>query len=249
MTQPLVKVDNVCKTFQTADGRMIEALRNVSTEVAKGSVLAIIGPSGSGKSTFLRTLNGLDRHSSGSISIDGVAVSDPGTDMNALRADVGMVFQHFNLFQHKTALENIVLPQVLVRKTPRPEAEARARELLARLSLGHLAQNYPPQLSGGQQQRIAIARALAMRPKLMLFDEATSALDPEMVGEVLDLIKTLAAEGMTMCLVTHEMNFAREVCDRILFMDAGEIVETGAPRAFFAAPRTDRARQFLEKVL
>ena len=249
MTRPLVKVENVTKTFHTDDGRRIEALKGVSAEISKGSVLAIIGPSGSGKSTFLRTLNGLDPHSSGKITIDGIAVSEAETDMNALRADVGMVFQHFNLFHHKTALENIILPQMLVRKKTRQEAEATARGLLVRLSLDHLANNYPSQLSGGQQQRIAIARALAMQPKLMLFDEATSALDPEMVGEVLDLIKNLAADGMTMCLVTHEMNFAREVCDRIIFMDAGEIVESGEPETFFGRPQTERAQQFLDKVL
>jgi len=209
----------------------------------------IIGPSGSGKSTLLRTMNGLETISKGHIHIDGIDLADKKTDMNALRADVGMVFQHFNLFQHKTSLENITLPQTLVRKRTKAEADQIAMDLLRQLGLDHLANNYPSQLSGGQQQRIAIARALAMQPKLMLFDEATSALDPEMVGEVLDLIKGLATDGMTMCLVTHEMNFAREVCDRVIFMDAGELVETGKPAEFFAKPSTDRAQQFLDKVL
>lgn len=245
----LVQVQDLSKVFHTQDGRTINALKSVTTHVEKGEVVAIIGPSGSGKSTFLRALNGLDPLSSGHIFIDGIDLADPKTDMNALRADVGMVFQHFNLFQHKSSLENITLPQTLVRKRSKTEAEEIAMDLLRQLGLDHLANNYPSQLSGGQQQRIAIARALAMQPKLMLFDEATSALDPEMVGEVLDLMKGLAADGMTMCLVTHEMNFAREVCDRVIFMDGGELVESGEPSAFFDNPETDRARQFLEKVL
>ncbi|WP_241477439.1 amino acid ABC transporter ATP-binding protein [Leisingera sp. ANG-S5] len=248
-TDALVRVEDLSKVFHTADGRTINALKSVSTHVSKGEVVAIIGPSGSGKSTFLRALNGLDPLTSGHIFIDGTDLADRTTDMNALRADVGMVFQHFNLFQHKTSLENITLPQTLVRKRSKQEAEDTAMDLLRQLGLDHLASNYPSQLSGGQQQRIAIARALAMQPKLMLFDEATSALDPEMVGEVLDLMKRLAADGMTMCLVTHEMNFAREVCDRVLFMDGGELVETGKPAEFFEHPETERARQFLDKVL
>lgn len=247
--EPLVRVDQLSKVFHTTDGRSIQALRSVTTHVDRGEVVAIIGPSGSGKSTLLRALNGLDPLSSGHIVIDQIDLADPKTDMNALRADVGMVFQHFNLFQHKTSLENITLPQILVRKRSKSEAEEIATDLLRQLGLDHLASNYPSQLSGGQQQRIAIARALAMQPKLMLFDEATSALDPEMVGEVLDLMKSLAADGMTMCLVTHEMNFAREVCDRVIFMDGGELVESGEPSEFFENPKTDRARQFLEKVL
>ncbi len=245
----LVKVEGLSKIFKTADGRTINALTNVNTFVDRGEVVAIIGPSGSGKSTLLRTMNGLETISEGHIHIDGIDLADKKTDMNALRADVGMVFQHFNLFQHKTSLENITLPQTLVRKRTKAEADQIAMDLLRQLGLDHLANNYPSQLSGGQQQRIAIARALAMQPKLMLFDEATSALDPEMVGEVLDLIKGLATDGMTMCLVTHEMNFAREVCDRVIFMDAGELVETGKPAEFFAKPSTDRAHQFLDKVL
>lgn len=245
----LVKVDGLSKVFNTADGRTINALSNVSTTVDRGEVVAIIGPSGSGKSTLLRTMNGLETMSNGHIYIDGIDLADSKTDMNALRADVGMVFQHFNLFQHKTSLENITMPQTLVRKLPKAEANEVAMDLLRQLGLDHLANNYPSQLSGGQQQRIAIARALAMQPKLILFDEATSALDPEMVGEVLDLIKGLATEGMTMCLVTHEMNFAREVCDRVIFMDAGELVESGKPTEFFAKPTTERAQQFLDKVL
>ena len=245
----LVKVEDLSKIFKTADGRTINALTDVNTSVDRGEVVAIIGPSGSGKSTLLRTINGLEMISTGHIYIDGIDLADKKTDMNALRADVGMVFQHFNLFQHKTSLENITLPQTLVRKRTKSEADQIAMDLLRQLGLDHLANNYPSQLSGGQQQRIAIARALAMQPKLMLFDEATSALDPEMVGEVLDLIKGLATDGMTMCLVTHEMNFAREVCDRVIFMDAGELVETGKPAEFFEKPSTDRAQQFLDKVL
>jgi polar amino acid transport system ATP-binding protein len=245
----LVKVDALSKIFKTTDGRTINALTDVNTSVDRGEVVAIIGPSGSGKSTLLRTINGLETISKGHIYVDGIDLADKKTDMNALRADVGMVFQHFNLFQHKTSLENITLPQTLVRKRTKEEAEQVAMDLLRQLGLDHLANNYPSQLSGGQQQRIAIARALAMQPKLMLFDEATSALDPEMVGEVLDLIKGLATDGMTMCLVTHEMNFAREVCDRVIFMDAGELVETGNPAEFFQKPTTDRAQQFLDKVL
>lgn len=245
----LVKVEGLSKVFKTEDGRTINALTDVNTSVDRGEVVAIIGPSGSGKSTLLRTINGLETISKGHIYIDGIDLANKKTDMNALRADVGMVFQHFNLFQHKTSLENITLPQTLVRKRTRIEADQIAMDLLRQLGLDHLANNYPSQLSGGQQQRIAIARALAMQPKLMLFDEATSALDPEMVGEVLDLIKGLATDGMTMCLVTHEMNFAREVCDRVVFMDAGELVETGKPAEFFEKPSTDRAQQFLDKVL
>jgi polar amino acid transport system ATP-binding protein len=244
-----VSIENLSKIFGTMDGREIAALKNVTTHVARGEVVAIIGPSGSGKSTLLRAINGLESITSGHIYVDGTDLADRKTDKNALRADVGMVFQHFNLFQHKTALENITLPQILVRKRSKAEAEKVAMDLLRQLGLDHLANNYPSQLSGGQQQRIAIARALAMQPKLMLFDEATSALDPEMVGEVLDLMKGLATDGMTMCLVTHEMGFAREVCDRVLFMDAGELVETGRPAEFFTNPTTDRAKQFLDKVL
>ncbi|WP_298855855.1 amino acid ABC transporter ATP-binding protein [uncultured Ruegeria sp.] len=245
----LVKVEGLSKIFKTTDGRIINALTNVNTTVDRGEVVAIIGPSGSGKSTLLRTFNGLETISKGHIYIDGIDLADKKTDMNALRADVGMVFQHFNLFQHKTSLENITLPQTLVRNCTSAQADQIAMDLLRQLGLDHLANNYPSQLSGGQQQRIAIARALAMQPKLMLFDEATSALDPEMVGEVLDLMKGLATDGMTMCIVTHEMNFAREVCDRVIFMDAGELVETGQPAEFFQNPSTDRAKQFLDKVL
>lgn len=245
----LVKVEGLSKVFKTNDGRTINALKDVSTTVERGEVVAIIGPSGSGKSTLLRTINGLETISKGHIYVDGIDLADNKTDMNALRADVGMVFQHFNLFQHKTAIENITMPQTLVRKRSKAEADKIATDLLRQLGLDHLANNYPSQLSGGQQQRIAISRALAMQPKLMLFDEATSALDPEMVGEVLELIKGLAIDGMTMCLVTHEMNFAREVCDRVIFMDDGELVETGKPAEFFQNPTTNRAQQFLDKVL
>ena len=248
--QPIVLVENISKTFPSADGRGAhKALDDVSLTIAKGQVMVIIGPSGSGKSTLLRTLNALESFDAGRITVDGVSLGDRRTDLNRLRAEIGMVFQHFNLFQHKTALDNVVLPQVVVRKRPRAEAEARARAMLERVGIADRAGHYPSQLSGGQQQRVAIARALAMDPKVMLFDEATSALDPEMVGGILDLMRGLARDGMTMAVVTHEMGFAREVADRIIFMDQGRIVETGEPATFFAAPREARTRAFLEQIL
>jgi polar amino acid transport system ATP-binding protein len=247
---PIVVVDQISKTFRSAHGRgEHRALDNVSLSIEPGQVLVVIGPSGSGKSTLLRTLNALESFDTGRIIIDGVSLSDKKTDRNRLRAEIGMVFQHFNLFQHKTALDNVVLPQMVVRKRSRAEAVARARELLAKVGIADRASHYPSQLSGGQQQRVAIARALAMDPKIMLFDEATSALDPEMVGGILDLMRKLAAEGMTMAVVTHEMGFAREVADRIVFMDEGRIVEEGEPGPFFESPSHERTRAFLDQIL
>jgi polar amino acid transport system ATP-binding protein len=217
--------------------------------VDKGEVLVVIGPSGSGKSTFLRALNGLEPIDSGSIVIDGVELTDPKTDLNRLRQGVGMVFQHFNLFQHKTALENITMPQTVVLKRSQKEAEEIGRGLLERVGIGDRGDNYPSELSGGQQQRVAIARSLAMTPKVMLFDEATSALDPETVGGVLDLMKELAADGTTMVVVTHEMGFAREAGDRVIFMDEGKIIEEGTPEAVFDHPQHERTQLFLSQIL
>ncbi|ETK37345.1 arginine ABC transporter ATP-binding protein [Microbispora sp. ATCC PTA-5024] len=224
-------------------------LHDVDLDVARGEVVVVIGPSGSGKSTLCRCLNRLETADDGEILVDGVPVPAEGRALARLRADVGMVFQSFNLFQHKTVLENVVLAPMKVRGVSRAEAERDARELLARVGIAEQAGKLPARLSGGQQQRAAIARALAMRPKVMLFDEPTSALDPEMVGEVLDVMVRLAADGMTMVVVTHEMGFARRAADRVVFMDGGRIVETGEPNAFFDAPTTDRARDFLAKVL
>ncbi|MFG2007043.1 amino acid ABC transporter ATP-binding protein [Spirillospora sp. NPDC048911] len=225
------------------------ALRDIDLDVAKGEVVVVIGPSGSGKSTLCRCLNRLESPTSGEIRVDGRPLPAEGRELARLRADVGMVFQSFNLFQHKTVLDNLTLAPMKVRGVGRAEAERTARELLDRVGIGGQAAKLPAQLSGGQQQRAAIARALAMRPKAMLFDEPTSALDPEMVGEVLDVMTSLARDGMTMVVVTHEMGFARQVADRVVFMADGEVVETGAPRTFFDSPATDRARDFLAKVL
>jgi polar amino acid transport system ATP-binding protein len=244
----VIKAENVEKIF-TGRGVPIRAVDGVSTTVTKGEVVVIIGPSGSGKSTFLRCLNGLEDFDKGHIVIDGVDLADRKTNINKVRAEVGMVFQQFNLFPHKTVLENLTLAQQVVRKRPRKEAETKARALLTKVGIGEKESEYPSRLSGGQQQRVAIARALAMDPKIMLFDEPTSALDPEMVGEVLDVMKQLAREGMTMCVVTHEMGFAREVADRVLFMDEGKMVEEGTPEHFFKAPREDRTKLFLSQVL
>jgi polar amino acid transport system ATP-binding protein len=247
---PIVVVDKISKTFPSADGRSKHlALDEVSLTIEPGQVLVIIGPSGSGKSTLLRTLNALEKFDTGNIVVNGVALSDKRTNLDRMRAEIGMVFQHFNLFQHKTALENVVLPQVVVRGRPRSEALTRARDLLDKVGIADRANHYPSQLSGGQQQRVAIARALAMDPKIMLFDEATSALDPEMVGGILDLMRKLARDGMTMAVVTHEMGFAREVADRIIFMDQGRIVEEGEPGTFFASPSHERTRAFLDQIL
>ncbi|MBB4863075.1 polar amino acid transport system ATP-binding protein [Pseudomonas nitritireducens] len=239
---------NLTKVFDTR-GQVVRAVDDVTTGVAKGEVVVVIGPSGSGKSTFLRCLNGLEEFDSGSVSIDGVDLSNPKTDINAYRREVGMVFQHFNLFPHMTVLENLCLAQKVVRKRGKAEREAKARALLEKVGIGQKANEYPSRLSGGQQQRVAIARALCMEPKVMLFDEPTSALDPEMVGEVLDVMKTLALEGMTMVCVTHEMGFAREVADRVLFFDHGKLLEDAAPAEFFAQPRDPRAQSFLRQVL
>jgi polar amino acid transport system ATP-binding protein len=244
----VIKTIDVVKIF-TGRGITVRAVDNVSTEVAKGEVVVVIGPSGSGKSTFLRCINGLEKFDSGHVIIDGVDLADRKTDINKVRAEVGMVFQQFNLFPHKTVLENLTLAQQVVRKRGQEEAQTKARSLLTKVGIAEKESEYPSRLSGGQQQRVAIARALAMDPKIMLFDEPTSALDPEMVGEVLDVMKQLAREGMTMCVVTHEMGFAREVANRVLFMDEGKIVEEGTPEHFFTAPEKDRTKLFLSQVL
>jgi len=226
-----------------------KALDRVSFEVYDGEKVVIIGPSGSGKSTLLRSINGLERVDRGRILVDGVDIHDPKTDINKVREEVGMVFQAFNLFPHKTVVENLTLAQVVVRKRPRDEAVERAMGLLRKVGIPEKAQAYPGQLSGGQQQRVAIARSLAMGPKLMLFDEPTSALDPEMIGEVLEVMKALAREGMTMVVVTHEMGFAREVADRVIFMDSGAIVEEGPPARLFKEPAQERTKLFLSQIL
>ena len=243
----MIEVRNVFKTFQVP--YQVRALVDVSTKIEAGEVVVVIGPSGSGKSTFLRALNRLESADSGHIWIDGVDVMSPKTDINKVRAEVGMVFQNFNLFPHKTVLENVTLAQVVVRKRSKQEARNTAMALLEKVGIQEKARVYPDQLSGGQQQRVAIARALAMNPKVMLFDEPTSALDPEMIGEVLDVMKTLAKEGMTMVVVTHEMGFAREVADRVIFMDDGAVVETGTPEHFFKNPTHDRTKLFLSQIL
>ena len=224
-------------------------LRGIDLEIARGEVVCVIGPSGSGKSTLIRCINGLERFERGSLTVDGIHLEDPRADLGTLRRRVGMVFQSFNLYPQMTALGNVTLAPVNVRKLSRGDAERAARALLERVGIGEKAQAYPAQLSGGQQQRVAIARALAMEPDVLLFDEPTSALDPEMIGEVLDVMKDLAHTKITMVVVTHEMGFAREVGDRIVFMDEGRIVEAAAPGAFFAAPRSERARSFLSKIL
>ncbi|MEZ5333900.1 MAG: amino acid ABC transporter ATP-binding protein [Methanolobus sp.] len=227
----------------------LEVLKGISVDIKESEVVCVIGPSGSGKSTFLRCINLLETPSSGSISIDGVRITDKNIDINKIREEAGMVFQHFNLFPHKTVLENVAIAPKKVRKLPKDEAEERARDLLQKVGLADKADVYPSSLSGGQKQRVAIARALAMHPKVMLFDEPTSALDPEMVGEVLGVMKDLAQAGMTMIVVTHEMGFAREVADRVLFMDDGIIVEQGTPDEVFSNPRHERTKSFLSKVL
>ncbi len=226
-----------------------QALKNVNLSVGKGEKFVVCGPSGSGKSTMIRLINRLEAHQSGRIVVDGIELTDDVKAIEKIRAEVGMVFQSFNLFPHLTVRENLMLAPVWVRRTPKKEAEDFAMELLVRVRIPEQADKYPGQLSGGQQQRVAIARALAMRPKVMLFDEPTSALDPEMIKEVLDVMIELAQEGMTMVVVTHEMGFARTVADCIVFMDQGEIVETGTPKDFFVAPKTDRARLFLSQIL
>jgi len=240
----VIHVKNLHKYF----GKL-EVLKGVDAHIREKEVVVVIGPSGSGKSTFLRCLNKLEEATSGEIEIDGIPLNNDNTNINAVRREVGMVFQRFNLFPHMTALQNITLAPMKVRKHTRQEAEKIANELLRKVGLEDKANVYPDQLSGGQQQRVAIARALAMRPKIMLFDEPTSALDPEMVGEVLAVMKDLAREGMTMVVVTHEMGFAREVGDRVLFMDEGLIVEEGRPEQIFNNPHNTRTKAFLSKIL
>jgi polar amino acid transport system ATP-binding protein len=227
----------------------LHVLKDINLAVAGGEVVVVCGPSGSGKSTLIRCVNGLERVQQGAIQVLGDTITRRGVNLPALRARVGMVFQSFNLFPHMTALENIMLAPMKVRKLSRAEAEKLARALIERVGLREKADAYPANLSGGQQQRVAIARALAMQPKIMLFDEPTSALDPEMINEVLDVMTALAKEGMTMMCVTHEMGFARRVAHRVVFMDAGQVVEEGTPQEFFASPKTDRGKQFLSKIL
>ena len=240
----MIKVENLSKNF----GKL-KVLKNISTTINKGEVISIIGPSGSGKSTFLRCINKLEEPTEGHIYIDGMDLMDKNTDINKIRERVGMVFQHFNLFPHMTVLENLILSPTIVKKESKEEAEKYALYLLQKVDLSDKANSYPNQLSGGQKQRIAIARALAMKPEVILFDEPTSALDPEMIKEVLDVMRNLAKEGMTMLIVTHEMGFARNVGNRILFMDNGEIIEDCSPKDFFENPTNERIKDFLNKVL
>jgi ABC-type polar amino acid transport system ATPase subunit len=239
-----IKVRGLCKSYGE-----FNALKSISLDVHRGEKIVICGPSGSGKSTLIRCMNRLERHDSGTIHVDGVELSDDAKHVQMVRADAGMVFQHFNLFPHMTVMENCTLAPMLVRKLPRRVAEAKATEVLERVRVGNQASKFPGQLSGGQQQRVAIARALCMSPTIMLLDEPTSALDPEMVREVLDILVLLAQDGMTMLCVTHEMGFARAVADRIIFMDQGEIVEDSAPDDFFSSPQTERAQRFLSQML
>ncbi len=245
-TEALIRVSGLKKHF---GGGKIKALDGVDAEIRKGEVIVVIGPSGSGKSTFLRCINLLELPTEGTITFEGVDITDRRTDINLCRRNIGMVFQHFNLFPHKTVMENITLAPRKLKRLGAEEAEAKAGELLARVGLPDRASAYPSQLSGGQKQRVAIVRALCMEPDVMLFDEPTSALAPEMVGEVLDVMKDLARSGMTMVVVTHEMRFAREVGDRVIFMDCGRIIEENTPAEIFDNPRSDRLRQFLAKIL
>ena len=240
----MINITNLHKNFGD-----LEVLKNISTEIKKGEIISIIGPSGSGKSTFLRCINKLEEPSSGHIHIDGMDLMDKNTDINKVRERVGMVFQHFNLFPNMTVLDNLTLSPIMVKKESKEEAEKYALSLLEKVGLLDKANSYPTQLSGGQKQRIAIARALAMKPEVILFDEPTSALDPEMIKEVLDVMRDLAKEGMTMLIVTHEMGFARNVGNRILFMDKGEIIEDCSPKEFFENPTNERIKDFLNKVL
>ncbi|QLH27295.1 amino acid ABC transporter ATP-binding protein [Streptomyces sp. Rer75] len=240
----MIELRNVNKYFGA-----LHVLQDIDLTVGRGEVVVVIGPSGSGKSTLCRTINRLETIQSGSIVVDGRPLPEEGKDLARLRAEVGMVFQSFNLFAHRTVLDNLMLAQVKVRKRAKAEAQRRARELLDRVGLADQADKYPAQLSGGQQQRVAIARALAMDPKVMLFDEPTSALDPEMINEVLEVMRQLARDGMTMAVVTHEMGFARYAANRVVFMDDGRIVEDRSPEEFFKAPESARARDFLSKIL
>ncbi len=239
-----IAVDRLYKSFGS-----LKVLREISTEIHRGEVVAIIGPSGCGKSTFLRCLNLLEKPTSGKVYIEGTDITAPGVDVMKMRQNVGMVFQHFHLFPHMTVLQNVMYAPAKVKQLPKAVVQEKAQQLLARVGLAEKADVYPSKLSGGQKQRVAIARALAMEPKVMLFDEPTSALDPEMVKEVLDVIKAVSLSGMTMAIVTHEMGFAREVADRIFFLDGGKVAEDAPPSEFFGSPKSDRARQFLEKVL
>lgn len=243
-TNPIIQISNVYKFF----GKLT-ALNDVSLNIGKGEKVVIIGPSGSGKSTLLRSINQLETVEKGTIIVDGQDVNDPSNDINAIRQELGMVFQSFNLFPHKTVLGNLTMAPMRLKKQDKKTAEENALRLLKKVGISDKAHVYPSNLSGGQQQRVAIARALAMNPEIMLFDEPTSALDPEMIGEVLDVMVTLAKEGMTMVCVTHEMGFAREVADRIVFMDQGEILEVGTPEHFFTNPEHPRLRKFLEQIL
>lgn len=240
----MIRVEHLYKNYGDH-----EVLKDINVHIKEREVVCIIGPSGSGKSTFLRCLNLLEPITSGKVVVDGHDLTDPKTDINRIRTEMGMVFQQFNLFPHKRVIDNITIAPIRVRKWPREKAEQKAMELLGKVGLRDKAQAWPEQLSGGQQQRVAIARALAMDPKVMLFDEPTSALDPEMIKEVLAVMKQLASEGMTMVVVTHEMGFAREVSDRVLFMDQGMIIEEGKPEELFNQPKEERTRSFLDKVL
>ena len=244
MENKKISVKNLKKNFGS-----LEVLRHISLDVAEGEVVCLIGPSGSGKSTFLRCLNRLETITAGEVVVDGHPISDSNVNINKVRENIGMVFQHFNLFPHLTVQDNITLAPVELKKMDKENAAKKAIELLERVGLADKAKTYPGQLSGGQKQRVAIARALAMNPDIMLFDEPTSALDPEMVGEVLEVMKQLAADGMTMVVVTHEMGFAREVADRVIFMDEGLIVEEGTPEEIFGNPKEERTIGFLNKVL
>jgi polar amino acid transport system ATP-binding protein len=242
--EKIISIRNISKFFGD-----LKALSNVSLDIHAGEKVVIIGPSGSGKSTLLRSINRLETIDQGTITVDGKDITNPRNDINALRMEMGMVFQSFNLFPHKTVLQNLTMAPIKLKKVPRRQAEELAMELLKKVGIDEKAEVYPVKLSGGQKQRVAIARALAMNPKIMLFDEPTSALDPEMIGEVLDVMTTLAREGMTMAVVTHEMGFAREVADRIVFMDQGEIVEVGTPDHFFERPEHPRLKKFLSQIL
>ncbi|WNC12697.1 amino acid ABC transporter ATP-binding protein [Brevibacillus brevis] len=239
----MIKIDNITKSFG-----QLEVLKGISTEIGKGEVVAIIGPSGSGKSTLLRCMNLLEVPTTGRVTIDGEDITAPKADVLKVRQKIGMVFQHFHLFPHMTVLNNLTYAPIKVKGMSKAEAESKARELLGRVGLSDKADVYPSRLSGGQKQRVAIARSLVMEPQIMLFDEPTSALDPEMVKEVLEVMKGLAHTGMTMAIVTHEMRFAEEVSDRILFIDNGKLVEETPPQEFFRSPKSERAKQFLEKV-
>ena len=246
MAQALIQVHDLKKYYNGGD---VKALDGVTADICKGDVMAVIGPSGGGKSTFLRSLNLLEKPTSGSIIFDGVDITGKKVDLPLHRQKMGMVFQHFNLFPNKTVLDNLTMAPVKIKKQSRAEAEEKAMALLKRVGLADRAHDWPAQLSGGQKQRVAIVRAMAMEPEVMLFDEPTSALDPEMVGEVLEVMKELAQSGMTMVVVTHEMNFAREVGSRVLFMDAGRIGEQGTPEKVFSHPQSARLQDFLKKVL